>query len=304
MSQATAFKGTLKLGLCLRFADINSDGIKRSFLGLVEEGRLFVGFELNPLWDAAFGALLAGALVWYHAENPKSQGIGAVRRSLFTAGILLAFILLVGPLAHAAIHSFWIHMVQHVGLMMLISPLIVLGSPVRVAVNSRFPIVKKWVLLLGRNALIRQLFRPQIGFLLFLTILTLTHFSPLADAGMINPNVHSFELILFFVGGFIYYLPVMEGNPTPFHVPHFHRVASLFAMMVPETMTGFFLYSGNKLLHETPSGTDMAMGIHDQHQGGAIMWAMGMLIDAIWIVLAARDWFNNEKLLAEAEDDL
>jgi hypothetical protein len=33
------------------------------------------------------------------------------------------------------------------------------------------------------------------------------------------------------------------------------------------------------------------------------MWAMGMLIDAIWIVLAARDWFNNEKYLAELEDE-
>jgi len=30
---------------------------------------------------------------------------------------------------------------------------------------------------------------------------------------------------------------------------------------------------------------------------------MGMLIDSMWIVLAARDWFENERLLAEAEDE-
>jgi cytochrome c oxidase assembly factor CtaG len=47
----------------------------------------------------------------------------------------------------------------------------------------------------------------------------------------------------------------------------------------------------------------MSMGLSDQHKGGAIMWAMGMLIDTIWIVLAARDWFINEKFLSDSEGE-
>jgi cytochrome c oxidase assembly factor CtaG len=47
-----------------------------------------------------------------------------------------------------------------------------------------------------------------------------------------------------------------------------------------------------------------SMGLSDQHRGGAIMWAMGMLIDSMWIVLATRDWFENEKRLGEDENDL
>ena len=43
-------------------------------------------------------------------------------------------------------------------------------------------------------------------------------------------------------------------------------------------------------------------GIADQHQGGAIMWAMGMLIDAIWISMAAYEWIANEKRNADADD--
>jgi cytochrome c oxidase assembly factor CtaG len=74
-------------------------------------------------------------------------------------------------------------------------------------------------------------------------------------------------------------------------------------MMLPETMVGFFLYSGNKVLHSLPSGTSMSMGLADQHQGGSIMWAMGMLIDTMWIVLAAKDWFANEQRTAEEEDE-
>lgn len=259
--------------------------------------------HLNIAWDFLFALALGGKAFWYLAENPSSHGISKVRQFLFYLGLGLAFILLVGPVAHAAVTSFWVHMIQHIGLMMLISPLIVMGSPVRLALDSRFPIVQRIARALANNVLVRQLFRPQVGFTLFLATLILTHFGPFANAGMTNANVHSLELIAFLLSGVIYYLPVMEGNPAPFHVPYPVRVGSLFAMMVPETMTGFFLYSGNKLLHTLPSSQSHTMGIMDQHRGGGIMWATGMAIDALWIVLAARDWFANEKFLSDGESE-
>ena len=190
-------------------------------------------------------------------------------------------------------------MIQHVGLMMLIAPLLVMGSPIKVAMSSRFKIPNRIFKVIAHNLLVRQLFRPQVGFAIFLLVLIATHFSPLANAGMTNPNIHILELILFLVGGFIYYYPVLEGNPHPYHVPHFVRVLSLFAMMLPETMTGFFLYSGNSLLHDIPSSVTKPMAMSEQHAGGAIMWAMGMLIDATWIASAAYDWFQNEKRMSE-----
>ena len=258
--------------------------------------------RLSLIWDCFFALALILKSLWYFRERPSEHGISKLRQSSFYLGMFLALILLVGPVAHAAINTFWIHMVQHVGLMMLISPLIVLGSPIKVLVASRNPKVKNLILNIGRNRLIRQLFRPEVGFVIFLGILIITHFSPLADAGMVNPNIHEFELVLFLVGGFIYYYPVMSGNPQPFNVPYAARVLSLFAMMLPETMTGFFLYSGNKLLHDVPMNMSATTGIADQHRGGAIMWAMGMLIDAIWISMAAYDWIENEKKIASAND--
>ncbi len=258
---------------------------------------------LSPIWDIAFAAALLGKLIWYFAERPARVGISNARQFLFTLGMVLAIVLLVGPIPHIAIHAFWVHMIQHVGLMMLISPLIVLGSPIKLALNSRFPRLRSPIRALSRNFLIRQLFRPQVGFALFLATLILTHFSPLANAGMTSPNIHCLELILFLFAGTVYYIPVLEGNPNPYFVPYSFRVGSLFAMMLPETMTGFFLYSGNKLLHDIPSNQSNMSGMSDQHRGGAIMWAMGMLIDAIWIVLAARDWFNNERELSERLDN-
>ncbi len=186
---------------------------------------------------------------------------------------------------------------------MLIAPLFVLGSPVTVALNSKYPKVRRAATGILQNSYIRFFLKAPIGFAIFLAVLIGTHFSPLADAGMTNTNFHSFEIVLFLIGGFIYYYPVMEGNPQPTPIPHQIRVISLFAMMVPETMVGFFLYSGNKMLHALPSATPKIAGLADQHQGGAIMWAMGMLIDSAWVVFATKDWFTAEQQAAKEEDE-
>ena len=259
--------------------------------------------SLNLMWDVFFGVLVIGTAFWYFTEETARKDVSRIRQLLFFFGLALTFVLLVGPIPHLAVRIFWVHMIQHIGLMMLISPLLVIGSPIKVAVDSKRPRVRHFVIALGKNTFIRVLFRPQVGFAIFLAVLIGTHFSPLANLGMTNPNAHCLELILFLLGGFIYYYPVIEGNPQPHFVPYSLRVISLFAMMLPETMVGFFLYSGNRVLHSLPKGTSMQMGLADQHQGGAIMWAMGMLIDTIWIVLAAKDWFANEQLLAEEDDE-
>jgi putative copper resistance protein D len=247
---------------------------------------------LSVVWDIAFAATILGLAFWYRKAG--SVGISRARQFLFYSSLALAAIVLVGPVPHKATVNFTFHMVQHILLMMLIAPLFVLGSPLKLLLKGGpFP----------HRSIFRFLFKPEVGFGIFLATLIATHFSPLANAGMRNSNIHSLELILFVVAGIIYYTPVMEGNPVPFHVPYSTRVISLFAMMLPETMTGFFLYSGNKVLHSLPESVSMEMGLNEQHAGGAIMWAMGMMIDTIWIVLAARDWFANEAKLAVEEDE-
>lgn len=255
--------------------------------------------KLNPLWDLFFIVILLSLGLWYRSEDLARASILKLRQYLFYLGLILAMVLLVGPIPHLAVRNFTAHMVQHVGLMMLIAPLIVIGSPIRIALNSKSQVLRRVVRKVGRNVLIRQLFRPEVGFVIFLATLISTHFSPLADAGMTNSNIHVLELFMFLIGGFIYYYPVLEGNPKPYQVPYFARVLSLFAMMLPETMTGFFLYSGNKLLHSLPSDMSNMKGMSEQHSGGAIMWALGMLIDAIWIALAVSDWIKNEKEISE-----
>ena len=250
----------------------------------------------SGFWHWLWLGFLLGLASWYLLETGRQPGVSRVRQACFYAGTVLAAAVIVGPVAELAFEYFWAHMIQHISLMMLISPLLILGSPGQLLLNSRFGWLQAMARGLARFVPFRWLFKPQVGWVLFLTVLIGTHFSPLANAGMVSQPAHAFELVLFLMAGCIYYYAVLEGNPKPYFVPHSVRLISLFAMMLPETMTGFFLYASNGLLHTSHQMAGLNIdALTDQHIGGALMWSMGMIIDSVWIVLAAIDFFADEK---------
>ncbi len=266
--------------------------------------------QLNPLWDLGFALVIVATARWYR-DAAQRAGIARWRRRTFAGGLIGLALITVGPIAHAAVDNFWIHMVQHVAIMMLLSPALVLGAPVAAAHGAGGRVGDAIERIVG-SAPMRLLLRPRVGWVVFAGTVIATHYSPLADAAMGNSSVHSLVIVLYLVAGLIYYLPLMDGNPLPVSVPHAVRFGSLLAMMVPETMTGFFMYVSTRMLHALPPGAtsaampDMAgmAPLTDQRIGGAIMWGVGMLIDATWVAVAMRDWMADERRRAEADDAL
>ena len=65
-------------------------------------------------------------------------------------------------------------------------------------------------------------------------------------------------------------------------------IFSLFFMMVPETLTGFFIYVSPTSLYGSMFTLD------DQRRGGSLMWSGSMIIDVIWLSIAVNDWMKSE----------
>ena len=242
-------------------------------------------------WDAALlGICIMGATL-YNRSSTRTL-VPTWRKALFYAGLSGFAILCTGPLARAALNDFELHMVQHVGLMMLVAPALVLGAPVRVWAERQPDRVTG----LLSNPALKLLLNPRTGFMLFVSTLFATHFSSLASWANSNVHVHQGVLLLFVFSGFIYYYAVLDGNPLPAPTPHAIRIISLLAMMVPETMTGFFLYASSHTFH-AETGMD---ALTQQRAGGALMWAAAMAIDTIWIAVAVRDWLADEEVKSRA----
>lgn len=258
-------------------------------------------WTFNPVLGV--GTLLAaGAYLWgVSVVNARSPGRPWPRRYTvsFLGALAIAWFVLLGPIGAYDDVFFWAHMVQHIVLMMIVAPLLLLGAPVLLIlrVSSR-EVRRRWVLPILHSRVLVALTNPLTGWLIFAGVLVATHFSPFYDFALEHPLVHDYiEHPIFLGAALIYYYPLLPGNPGPRTVSPGIRVASLFLMMFPETMTGFFIYASSFLIFKFYATVHRPFGpgpIHDQQFGGALMWAGSMLIDSLWVVLAVLHWLRSE----------
>lgn len=196
--------------------------------------------------------------------------------------IVLAAAVIFSPIGFDVLDNFTHHMIQHVTLLMLVGPLLVLGTSdsLRVKLNS--------------NTAFRMITEPWPSFILYAAMMIGVHLSPIHMFIMENPWSHYLlELPLYLIIPYLFYFNLIERNFENRRVSTGMSVVILWLMMVPETLTGFFIY-----ISKSSAYGDM-YEINDQRMGGTIMWSGGMAIDAIWILLAVYHWYKSEELKNE-----
>jgi cytochrome c oxidase assembly factor CtaG len=223
------------------------------------------------------------------------------------SALVIAWLVLLGPIGTLDDTFFWAHMVQHLALMMLVAPLLLLGAPVLLILRASTPAVRRrWVVPVLRSRVAVMLTNPVFGWVLFAGVLIGTHFSPFYEFSLTHHVVHRLvEHPVYLGAGLIYYYPLLPGNPGPRRVSYGIRTFSLFSMMFPETMTGFFIYATGYLMYPYYAHVSRPFGpppVRDQQWGGAVMWSMSMLVDAVWVTMAAADWLRNERQVAQRID--
>jgi cytochrome c oxidase assembly factor CtaG len=254
---------------------------------------------------AAGGAYVAGAakVRRISPDHPWPRQYTAC----FFSALALAWIALQGPFGVYDDTFFWAHMTQHLILMMLVAPLLLLGAPVLLVLRvSTHAFRHRWVVPVLRSRVANPLTNPVVGWVVFAGTLIVTHFSPFYEFCLTHAWAHEYlEHPIFLCAGLIYYYPLLPGNPGPRRVSHGIRTLSLFSMMTPETMTGFFIYATGYVMYPHYAHVDRPFGppaLRDQQWGGALMWSASMIIDAVWVTLAARDWLRSEREVARRID--
>jgi putative copper resistance protein D len=218
----------------------------------------------------------------------------------FMLGLALVWVSVLGPFGAYDDTFFWAHMVQHIVLMMVAAPFLIMGSPVLLLLRvSSKRVRQRYLVPLLRSRVVAALTNPVVSWLLFAGVLTGTHFSPFFQFALTHPPVHDYvEHSLYLGAALLFYYPLLPGNPSPHRVPHAWRALSLFLMMIPETMTGFFIYASPYLLYPYYAHVDRPFGpspLADQQLAGSLMWAGSMVIDAIWVCLAVLGWLHSEE---------
>lgn len=271
-----------------------------------------VNFLLTWNFNLFLTANLIAATAWYIWAVRRVSRTGApwpILRSLsFFTGIVLLAIVWIGPIGAYTQVFFWAHMTQHITIMMVAGPLLVMGGPVTLAFRAASPQTRRNVIIpILRSRTVWWLTNPYLTWVLFAGVLLGTHLTPFYNITLQHDVAHIFiEQPLYLFAALLYYYPILGGNLTPRRLPPLQRVTSLAFMMIPEIILGFIIYASPVVLYEAYATVERPFGLDplsDQQLAGGMMWALGMVIDTVWISIAVAEWFSSEERRAKKVDE-
>ncbi len=206
------------------------------------------------------------------------------------------------PLDALSNQLFWAHMVQHVLLMLVAAPLIVLARP-WIRLWRGLPLEPRRRLARGLSrdprtawlrALTRGLGRPAAGFVLFCGVLLVWHVPALFDATLHSEAVHALEHGLFFATALLFWKQVIASPPLRAPLAASQRILYTVVAMIaswalavvlalaPEPLYAHYAHEATR-----PGGIS---ALADQQLAAGIMWVPGSIAFVIVIFAYIHRW--------------
>ena len=118
---------------------------------------------------------LIGATCLYLWAARRTPGWSRMPTASFLSAMVALALAYLGPFGAWAHDAFWAHMGQHLLVLMIAGPLIVLSSPVRLAFLNLGPSGRRRLVAALRSRPMTFLTNPYVGWILFATVLLGSH---------------------------------------------------------------------------------------------------------------------------------
>lgn len=252
-------------------------------------GTFFLTGDLRPAWTVVVLLGLAAYLVGAAALRRRGEGLARAREASFVVGALLLLWSVSSGVQVYAGTVFWMHMIQHLLLIMVVPALLVVGHPLTVLARAT-PGTRVTTVL--RSAPVSLLTHPLIGFAIYAAVIVGTHLTGFMDDMMSSAWLSPGEQVLYLGAGYLLLLPIVGDEPIRWHPPQLMRIFLLVIAMIPDTVVGIVLLQTSDNLF--PVMLDAAHSwapdpVHDINLGGGIMWALGdglMMVFAVGLIVA------------------
>ncbi len=229
------------------------------------------------------------------------------RTLLFGLGIFFLLVALVSPLHTLGdTYLFTAHMVQHLFLLQVVPPLLLLGLPVKPLRRLLRWRVANWVeSVLGF---------PVVAWFCGIGVLWAWHLPFLYEATLHNHAIHIVEHLSFLVAATIFWWPVMSPLPER-RFSHLFTILYLVAAALASSLLGVLLTFAPSILYPSYINPVDTYGLLpllrgnwgfnpalDQQLGGIIMWVLGgvaylagvLTVLGRWYSQTERDNYNKE----------
>ena len=260
---------------------------------------LFRYWLISPFTCAVLAVLILVAF-WYvqaigdAADNGQPWPIH--RTAAFLSGLVAIELAVQSSVAMLLYISFPMHVVQML-LVMIAAPLLVLGAPVRLALETSSPRLRSWLLSLIESTPMRARAHPVVSFVLLYGGLLAYFLTPALGSSMQHVWLLNLINLGFLAGAFLFWWAVLGTDVgAEAELRPGRSLLFLAGAIVMESILGIAL-----VVRSTPVAA--AYTLTGTHQGGAIWWAVAVVGTLAALLAVLAEWNRGDDLF-EAEDGL
>ena len=256
------------------------------------------------LLAAAVLAAYAAGIRRYNRRHP-ARPFPRWRAAACAFGVGAAAVALGPPLDGLSAWFLSAHMAQHLLLMLVAPPLVLLGTPLRIARQSGVPALARVAAWTVHSPLAAALTWPPAAWAVYAAVLAGSHFTPLYEAALESSAVHVLEHVLYVAAAFVFWYPVVGLDPSRWRLGFGPRLVYLAAALPVQSLVGLVLFSSRHVLYPHYALTAAARGtsaLADQQAGGVIMWLGGGLPVIAAMLLTAAAWAAEDRRRADHLD--
>jgi putative membrane protein len=235
--------------------------------------------------------------VWQRAGI--GHGITARQWMSFVGAILVLVLTLMSPLDALSDALFSAHMVQHLMLMLVAAPLLVI-SDFQFALLWALPRHRAQRLGSGFNqsrpasSVWRVLNRPVVVWLLFTIAMWLWHVPLFYEAALRDETIHTMEHLTFLITAMLFWWVLLKHN-RPDHVHYAMTVPFLFLTLLQSGILGALMTFSSQPWYPYYAASVANWGLttlQDQQLAGLMMWMPGGFVFTLLTIAYFAAWLH------------
>lgn len=251
------------------------------------------GIDHAALVVAGTGLVAAYGASWLRRPRPSAPRLAA-----WVVGVAGVAVASLPFMERVAERTFAGHMVQHLLVIIVAAPLLVVARPLQTARAAGWLPVTRAGRRLGAWW---HHVAPLLGPGLFVLVLFATHLTPIYDDALTNRWLHEVEHAAYLLSACAMWAAVL-GVGRHAAVA---RIGAVFGVIAASAFLGVILLAATAPLiptYEARLGTGDALA--DQRTAAALMWVSGMLTTLPLLVAAVWRWAATEQRIAERAEAL
>lgn len=225
----------------------------------------------------------------------------------FFVGVFANIAALSPPIDPLSDRLFFMHMIQHMTIILIGSPLMIAGAPFYVIVRSLspgfrrrvyFPFIKNPVVQLFQNVLLN----PFVALILFNLNFWFWHLPKWYNLALLNDFYHLLEHAMMAITSIYWWRHIIDPHPLKSRLHMGVRLLFLAAFMALNIILAAMLTFSDEIwyAYDGVPMPDWWSGkwthLDDQRLGGVIMWVPGGFVTVIYMTVVFFIWTHREKV--------